>query len=238
MSAPGPKPVQIEKNELFEVANKFWNIRVSFKLFAGFADLGSQMSLIQLKNGNFLVIDTVLLTDQTKASINLLTDNGKKIEAVLGTHPFHTLAFPTFYEAYPNAAYYGTPRHLRRLTQIPWTGSLEDCHIRKKWEPEVEMRIPAGKQSFLPSLINSIIAHKVANSSILCPNPTIISSVFLYFIVPLELYTSMIRLSTEIIRVFFSNSLVLSTVPWLFNRPAKDQAYIQLRKHHLNFEIG
>jgi hypothetical protein len=31
------------------------------------------------------------------------------------------------------------------LTQIPWVGSLEDCDIRKKWEPEVDMRIPAGK---------------------------------------------------------------------------------------------
>jgi glyoxylase-like metal-dependent hydrolase (beta-lactamase superfamily II) len=146
MSASGSEPVHIEKNELYEVATNFWNIRVSFKMFAGFVDLGSQMSLIRLKNGNFLVIDTVMLTDQTRAAIDRLTENGTKIEAVIAVHPFHTLAFPAFYEAYPKAEYYGTPRHLRRLTQIPWVGSLEDCNIRKKWEPEVEMRIPAGEE--------------------------------------------------------------------------------------------
>ncbi|CAF4947581.1 unnamed protein product, partial [Rotaria magnacalcarata] len=61
----------------------------------------------------------------------------------IAVHPFHTLAFPAFYEAFPNTKYYGTPRHLRRLTQIPWAGSLEDCQTRKIWEPEVELRIPA-----------------------------------------------------------------------------------------------
>ena len=145
MSSSVTEPVHIEKNELYEVASNFWNIRVNFKMFVGLVDLGSHMSLIRLNNGKFLVIDTVTLTDQTRAAIDRLTDNGTKIEAVIGVHPFHTLAFPAFYEAYPKAQYYGTPRHLRRLTQIPWVGSLEDYNIRKKWEPEVEMRIPAGE---------------------------------------------------------------------------------------------
>ena len=145
MSASGSDPVHIEKNELFEIGNNFWNIRVNFKMFAGLVDLGSQMSLIRLNNGNFLVIDTVLLTQQTRAEIDRLTENGTKIEAVIGVHPFHTLAFPAFYEAYPKTQYYGTPRHLRRLTQIPWVGSLEDSNVREKWAPEVEMKIPAGK---------------------------------------------------------------------------------------------
>lgn len=145
MSVSKSEPVHVEKNTLFEIAANFWNIRVSFKVLAGLVDVGSHMSLIRLHSGKFLVIDTVTLTDQTRAEINRLTDNGKNIEAVIAVHPFHTLAFPAFYQAYPNAAYYGTPRHIRRLTQIPWAGSLEDCHVRKKWEPEVEMRIPAGK---------------------------------------------------------------------------------------------
>ncbi len=146
MSAPGSDPVQIDKNELYEVANHFWNIRVNFKIFSGLADPGSHMSLIRLNNGKFLVIDTVILTERTRVTIDRLTDNGINIEAVIGVHPFHILAFPAFYEAYPNAHYYGTPRHLRRLTHIPWVGSLEDCNVRKKWQPEIEMRIPAGKK--------------------------------------------------------------------------------------------
>ncbi|CAF4418165.1 unnamed protein product [Rotaria magnacalcarata] len=108
------------------------------------------MSFIQLHSGKFLVIDTIELNDKLRQEINHLTDNGDKIEAVIGTHPFHTLSFPAFYESYPNAAYYGTPRHLRRLTHIPWIGNLHDCDVRKKWEPDVELRFPAGAEFINP----------------------------------------------------------------------------------------
>lgn len=60
------------------------------------------MSLIKLASGKFLVIDTVPLEDDQKAALDQLTDNGALIEAVVATHPFHTLAFPAFYKAYPN----------------------------------------------------------------------------------------------------------------------------------------
>ena len=133
------------KNELYQIGPNFWNVRSRFRVLAKLIDIETQMSFIQLYNGNFLVIDTVELNDHLRQEINHLTDNGNKIEAVIGTHPFHTLAFSTFYESYPNAAYYGTPRHLRRLTQIPWIGCLDDCNVRKKWEPDVELRIPAGQ---------------------------------------------------------------------------------------------
>ena len=145
MSAPGANPEHVEKNELYQVANDFWNIRVNFKTFAGLVDIGSHMSLIRLLNGNFLAIDTVILTDETRAGIDRLTDNGHRLEAVIGVHPFHTLAFASFHQIYPGAKYYGTPRHLRRLPDIPWAGSLDNCQMRRRWEPEVEMRVPAGK---------------------------------------------------------------------------------------------
>ncbi len=135
----------IDKNELYKIGSGFWNVRSRFKILAKLINIETQMSFIQLNNGNFLVIDTVELDDNLRQEINHLTDNGNKIEAVIGTHPFHTLSFSTFYESYPNAEYYGTPRHLRRLTQIPWVGSLDDCNVRKKWEPDVELRIPAGQ---------------------------------------------------------------------------------------------
>jgi hypothetical protein len=81
-----------------------------------------------------------------KAGIDALTENGAKIEAVVATHPFHTLAFPKFFAAYPNLKYYGTPRHLRVLPHLQWAGSVYDEAVRKLWEPEVEMRIPAGAE--------------------------------------------------------------------------------------------
>jgi len=133
-----------------EVGTGFWNIRGSFKIMIGLIDIGTHMSIARLQNGNYVVIDTVPLTDQMKKEIDLLTENGKKIEAVVATHPFHTLSFPAFHAAYPLPPYYGTPRHLRRLTDIKWAGSLDDCKVQSKWSPEIEMRIPAGAEFVNP----------------------------------------------------------------------------------------
>lgn len=149
--AQGPNPASnLEKNELYEVGPGFWNIRGHFKVLAKLVDIGTQMSIVRLRNGKFLVIDTVEMNDRLRQEIDQLTNRGELIEAVLATHPFHTLAFPAFYQYYPKAAYYGTPRHLRRLTDIPWAGNLDDCNIRKKWEPDIEMRIPAGAEFINP----------------------------------------------------------------------------------------
>ncbi|CAF1236831.1 unnamed protein product [Adineta ricciae] len=139
----------LDKNELYPIGSGFWNVRGRFKIFK-VVDIETQMSIIQLRNGRFLVIDTVEMTDRLRQEIDQLTNNGEKIEAVIATHPFHTLSIPAFYQLYPKAAYYGTPRHLRRLTDIPWKGDLDDCNIRKKWEPDVEMRIPAGAEFVNP----------------------------------------------------------------------------------------
>lgn len=131
--------------QLNQIGPGFWNVRTSFKLFK-IVDIGTHMSVIQLRSGNFLVIDTVEMNDGLKKELDDLTNNGTKIEAVVGVHPFHTLAFPGFYKLYPDAKYYGTPRHLRNLKDIKWTGQLDNNkESLSKWEPEVELRIPAGE---------------------------------------------------------------------------------------------
>jgi len=135
---------------LVEIGPRFWNIRGNFKIKAGLIDIGNHMSIIGLSNGRFLIVDALILAPETKRQIDLITDNGTKIEGVLATHPFHTLGFPSFYNHYPNAPYYGTPRHLRTLSQIRWAGDLSDCNIRNKWSPEVEMRIPDGAEFVAP----------------------------------------------------------------------------------------
>jgi len=137
------------RDTLIEVAPGFWNVRSSFKL-KGIVDIGTHMSFIRLSNGNYLVIDTVPLNDSLRHEIDQLTEGGTKMEAVVATHPFHTLAFPGFYAAYPNVPYYGCPRHGRRLEGIPWAGDLSNEEVRKKWEPEVQMRIPAGCEFVAP----------------------------------------------------------------------------------------
>eukprot|EP01097_Dermamoeba_algensis_P001015 TRINITY_DN1382_c0_g1_i1.p1 TRINITY_DN1382_c0_g1~~TRINITY_DN1382_c0_g1_i1.p1 ORF type:complete len:316 (+),score=36.82 TRINITY_DN1382_c0_g1_i1:23-970(+) len=133
---------------LVSIGPNFWNARTVFK--AGPLNVGSHMSLIQLSSGKFLVLDTVALTQPLLDDFNQLTKNGTLIEAVVATHPFHTVFFPSFYEAYPNAPYFGTPRHLRIQPNIPWKGSVYDCEVRQKWNPEVEMRIPRGSEFAYP----------------------------------------------------------------------------------------
>jgi len=119
-------------------------------VIGGLLNIGTHMSIIQLSSGKFLVVDTVPLDDKLTAEINALTNDGKDIEAVIATHPFHTLAFPGFYEKFPSAPYYGTPRHLRVVTQVPWTGCISDPQLMDMWMPDVELRIPAGAEWVSP----------------------------------------------------------------------------------------
>jgi len=135
---------------LIEVGPGFWNIRGHFKVIAGLLDIGTQMSIVKLSNQKFLLVDTVILTPPLKEEIDQLTNNGADIEAVVATHPFHTLAFRPFYKEYPSVPFYGTPRHLRNIPEIPWVGDVNTCEVRSKWSPDVEMRIPAGAEFVAP----------------------------------------------------------------------------------------
>jgi len=136
---------------LVRIGPDLWNVRSSFKVLGGWVDISTHMSLIRLNNGKFLAIDTIPITDEVKRELDQLTNNGLAIEAVVATHPFHTSYFTPFYSMYPTAKYYGTPRHLKVLPEIPWTGSIDPLNNLKKWEPEVQMRIPAGTEFELPT---------------------------------------------------------------------------------------
>lgn len=136
-------------NHFIEVAPGFWNARATFRIKV-FVNIGTHMSLVRLSTGKFLVLDTLPLTPELKAELDTLTNVGRDIEAVVATHPFHSIYFPDFYRAYPNVPYYGTPRHLRNQPHIPWAGDVNTCDVRNKWSPEVEMRIPAGAEFVAP----------------------------------------------------------------------------------------
>ena len=116
----------------------------------GIIELGTQMSFCRLSNGKILVIDTCQISIEAKAEIDKLTENGDLIEAVIATHPFHTLYFVPFFLLYPNARYYGTPRHLTNISEIPWAGDISKPEVLNAWEPDVSMRIPAGAEFVKP----------------------------------------------------------------------------------------
>jgi hypothetical protein len=130
---------------LLSTGPKFWNIRSSLLYGFGLVDIGTHMSIIQLNSGRFLVLDTIPLSPSTKADIDTLTNNGSLIEAVVATHPYHSLYFESFYQMYPSPKYYGTARHLRNITGVKWTGDITRDDNMKLWiDDGVEMRIPAG----------------------------------------------------------------------------------------------
>jgi len=169
---------------LIEIGPGFWNIRGSYKLAKGLIDIGTQMSIIQLPNGKFMVVDTIPLTDKIKEEIDTLTNNGSSIEFVLATHPFHTLAFAAFYNYYPTPKYYGSPRHIRKITIIPWVGDLNECKTRSLWLPEIDLRIPEGSDFATPQPEKSnhfcccFVYHKPSKTihvddTLMCsPNPS------------------------------------------------------------------
>lgn len=140
---------------LISIGTNFWNLRASLKLFH-VVDIGTHMSFIRLPSGKFLVIDTCEVKPDAKAAIDQLTNNGTLIEAVLGTHPFHTLYFQSFHNLYPNARYYGTPRHLKKIS-IPWAGNILDDAVMHAWDAEgIQMRVPDGTDILTPAEDNHL----------------------------------------------------------------------------------
>ena len=143
-------------SEWIEVGPGFWNLRGSFKVLLGAVDIGTHASLIKLPSGKFLLVDTIGFSEKAIRELNELTDNGKLIEAVLATHPFHTVYFAAFFKLYPDLTYYGCPRHLTRNDGVNWSKTtLLDEGLRKQWEDQgVFMRIPDGADFEAPEESN------------------------------------------------------------------------------------
>jgi hypothetical protein len=145
----------------------FWNIRGRFAVVGGLLNIGTHMSVAQRTNGRFIVIDTISLPPPALAELKHLTRDGELIDAVIATHPYHTLAFPAFFKEFPTAPYYGTPRHLSVMPEIPWKGEV--MAMKEAFAPDLECRIPAGAEYILPlpartnHLSNVFVLHKQVN---------------------------------------------------------------------------
>jgi len=136
--------------KLIEIGKGFWNIRGTFKIL-GLYDIQTQMSVLQLNSGNFVVVDCVQLTEEIKTELNQLTENGTKVDAFLAVHPFHTEHIKEFCQLYPTFQnYYGCPRHQRQNPAVNWKGLLNDPAVQQKWEPEISLSIPAGSNFIDP----------------------------------------------------------------------------------------
>ena len=97
----------------------FWNVRGSLKV-AGILDVGTQMSLVRLEAGGFVLLDSYAAEDAVMREILELTDGGRQVTAVINLHPFHTLHVSTTAKAFPDARLFGTRRHVRRDPELRW----------------------------------------------------------------------------------------------------------------------
>lgn len=130
-------------SSLVRIAENFTNIRSSFRL--GPVDIGTHASLIKRKNGKFLMLDSVQLEPSTKAQVDEITERGEKLEAIINTHPFHTVSCEWAHKAYPGAALYGSIRHVEKFPQLPWEKTLvESAEMKEIFADDIQLSIPRG----------------------------------------------------------------------------------------------
>ncbi|KAJ3382423.1 hypothetical protein HDU84_004276, partial [Entophlyctis sp. JEL0112] len=126
-------------SKINEIAPGVFNLRAPFKV-AGLIDVGTHMTFIRLSTGKFVAFSTVVLDGDAKAEVDALTSNGNLLEAVVATNAHHTMAFEAFNKSYPSAAFYGTPRHIRKYPSIPWKGDVSDKSVLTLWDSEIAMK--------------------------------------------------------------------------------------------------
>ena len=138
-------------------------MRSPFKVGGGCVNAGTHMSVLRTGIASFIVVDCVELNATAKEELDALTQGGDSIVAVLNTHPYHTLyvdRFHTMYPSIPTRRWYGTPRHILKFVvdsvgnPITWFGSLNDACVRRTFEPDIFMQIPAGAEFVNPQPAN------------------------------------------------------------------------------------
>ncbi|MEZ4297427.1 MAG: hypothetical protein R3B70_20865 [Polyangiaceae bacterium] len=131
-------------DKILSIADGFWNIRGSYKV-GGILDVGTQASLVRRQSGKYVLIDAYTLSGEVKAKVDEITGGGKEIEAVLNTHPFHTMHVRAIHAAYPDAKLYGSARHLARFSDLPWEKErMEDEALHALFADDFDFSIPRG----------------------------------------------------------------------------------------------
>lgn len=136
-------------DRIIEIGDGFWNIRGSFK-FASVFDVGTQMSLVRLTSGEFVLLDSYTLSGDVRRKVLELTDGGKAISAIVNLHPFHTVHVPAVAAAFPHARLFGTRRHVDRAPTLRWESiHSEDPEMEALFSGDISLSVPRGVD-FIP----------------------------------------------------------------------------------------
>ena len=150
-----------------KLADTFWNIR-GVQRIAGVLDIGTQMSLVQRSDGRFVVIDGCGLDASQRASVMTLTENGKRVAAVVHVHPFHTLHVEATYQLFPDATLHGTARHHQRFPGLPWSDEpVEDWKDQHPLADLFDLSVPDGVDFVCPDervhVASVLVRHRQTN---------------------------------------------------------------------------
>ena len=130
--------------KIIEIGNGFWNVRGSFKV-GGVVDIGTHVSLVQRDNGKFVFLDSLSLRASVRRRIMEMTEDGAKVEAILNLHPFHTVHVKRMHKLFPDAALYGTSRHIEKAPELPWKKTTtDDPKLHKKFADILDFSVPEG----------------------------------------------------------------------------------------------
>ena len=125
------------------LADGFWRIAGEMKI-GGLVDFGTHASLVRLANGNFVFLDSYTLPIELHREV-LRTIGDAAIEAIFNLHPYHTLHCEWMHAAFPDAALYGTARHVERFPQLPWQDTrCEDAALAERYGEDFAFSTPEG----------------------------------------------------------------------------------------------
>lgn len=130
--------------KLVRLADDFYSVRGDFRI-GGVLNLGTQAALVRLADGDFVFLDSYTLPSKVRSSIAGMTENGRKVKAILNLHPFHTLHCEWMHKAFPEAALYGTARHIEKFPDLPWQDTkCEDAALAETFGRDFDFAVPAG----------------------------------------------------------------------------------------------
>lgn len=127
-----------------QMGENFWNIRGSFKV-AKILDVGTQMSLVRLNTGEFVMLDSYQPGHDVMSVVRELTNDGRSLTAIINLHPFHTMHVAGVAEAFPHARLFGTRRHVAREPSLRWESvHSEDHEMNALFEGDLHFTVPRG----------------------------------------------------------------------------------------------
>ena len=131
-------------DRLVRLADDFYSVRGDFRI-GGVLNLGTQAALVRLADGEYVFLDSYTLPSQVRSQIDAMTERGSKVKAILNLHPFHTLHCEWMHKTYPDAALYGTARHIEKFPDLPWQDTkCEDAALAETFGRDFGFSVPKG----------------------------------------------------------------------------------------------